>query len=160
MSVWLKESEYHNISKYAEAKNPLESGGVLLGYRSGNDVDMVVTHVLGSGPKAIHGRFSYVPDYLSDEESVGEIFDNYNGEITYLGDWHSHPNQESYLSWRDRRALRNIARYKENYIDTPIMLILGGCKGAYKLNGWRIHRLSVGSLFCQWKYRQEEIIRY
>ncbi len=160
MSIWIPKSEYEKMIQYACVKTPKESGGVLMGYLATDESDVVITHVLGPGPNAIHGRLGFVPDYVSDESRVGDYFNQFNGEITYIGDWHSHPNNSSYLSWRDKRALRNIARYEENFIDSPIMLIIGGLGKFDELRGWRVFSEPLFGCFRQWRYRDEEIIYY
>lgn len=139
-------------------KYPLETGGVLAGYRSENDCDIIITQVLGPGSRAFHGRFSYIPDYESDEERIGEVFDQSDGSSTYLGDWHSHPDNVAYLSWRDRWALRNISRYRENYIETPVMLILGGATDSFALGGWRVFGERSGFMGTRWDYVSQEIV--
>lgn len=143
-----------------EDKYPLETGGVLAGYCSENDHDIVITQVFGPGPMAVHGRSSYVPDYEFDEERVGEVFDQSDGGATYLGDWHSHPNNIAYLSWRDKWALRNISRYKKNYVENPVMLMLGGVEGSPELGAWRIFGERSKFMLTQWDYVSQEIVFY
>ena len=46
-------------------------------------------------------------------------------EVTYLGDWHSHPSSTSSLSLLDKRTLTKIATTDEANCKNPIMLILG-----------------------------------
>jgi integrative and conjugative element protein (TIGR02256 family) len=65
-----------------------ETGGMLLGYWSRSD--LVITHTTGPGPKAQHGIFHFKPDTYYFQEVLTDIFHRTGGEITFLGDWHSH----------------------------------------------------------------------
>jgi hypothetical protein len=51
MRVWLANQAFNAMCEEAIARHPLESGGVLLGWRTGKD--RVVIIVLGPGPKAL-----------------------------------------------------------------------------------------------------------
>ncbi len=139
--VWLSRNVLEKITTEAEDKAPLETGGVLAGYCSADDNDVVVTEMVGPGSNAVHRRLSFRPDYEYHREEIGRIFDDSGGEITYLGDWHTHPASRSYLSWLDKRALRNIAAFPGNYMNNPIMLVLGqpeGAKDKWSPKVWRI----------------------
>lgn len=124
----------------------------------GNDV--VVTNIIGSGPEAKHFRFSYRPDYEADKERIGELFDESGGEITYLGDWHTHPSSSSHLSWMDKRALRNMARFEGNFMDAPIMLIASNGSGQWDNLCWRVYRDTFCLGFLGWDYLKLDVILY
>jgi len=122
--AWITHDLLVQIQWEAESKAPLETGGLLFGYCSEKN-QVVVTDMVGPGPKAIHRKWTFRPDYDFHREESVRIYNESAGIITYLGDWHSHPSDAAYMSFLDKRALRNIARFKSNYIDCPIMLILG-----------------------------------
>lgn len=123
--AWISYDVLNLIRREAENKTPLETGGILAGYRSEDDNDVVVTDMVGPGPNAMHHRWTFRPDYVHHRKEIGRIYDKSNGTISYLGDWHSHPGAQAYLSWLDKRALLNIAKFPYNYIDYPIMLVFG-----------------------------------
>ena len=159
MSVWISAVEYQKMGALSLKYYPCEAGGTLIGYRSGDGQDIVITKLLPPGPNAFHGKYSYTPDYGWDENKVGKAYDNSNGLEYYLGDWHSHPDGASALSWRDRIAMKNIARYKLNYNDSPIMLILSGSADAYDIQVWRISKQKC-SFLSIWEYICQDIIIY
>lgn len=124
-----------------ELSFPLETGGMLLGYVADNR-DVVVTAIIGPGPKAIHRRYGFVPDaeYQQAELSAHHLITN--GRETYLGDWHTHPRGSTTLSPVDKRTLTRIARTPSSGIAEPIMAILGGGKenwdvSAIRFIGWK-----------------------
>lgn len=138
---------------------PCEAGGTLIGYCSDDGQDVVITKLLPSGPDAFHGKYSYKPDYGWDEDLVGKAYHDSNGLEYYLGDWHSHPDGVPSLSWRDKVALKNIARYKLNYNDYPVMLILGVNKDESDIQAWRIGRRKYGCLSF-WDYISQDVVVY
>ena len=112
---------------------PNETGGVLLGFRSSNE-DWIITRIVGPGPKAIHGRYHFIPDYEFHRNEVARIYEASNCEETYLGDWHTHPGASAYTSERDKKTLKNIFNAKDARLEEPIMLIIG--TSPFELKGW------------------------
>lgn len=159
--VWLLRDVLDQICYEAESKYSLETGGLLVGYISADDDDVVITDAVGPGPKAKHSRRTYIPDYLFHKEEIRRIFHGSGGLHTYLGDWHSHPNAPAYLSFLDKRALQNIARFPGNYIDRPIMLVLGGTgsdvSSEWKPAVWRISPRPHLFPWYRWDYVPLEI---
>lgn len=135
----------------ANAKAPLETGGVLLGVSDGANI--WIDAVIGPGPGAVHRRMSFSPDAGFQEQQITEFYEASGRRATYLGDWHTHPGTAPYLSWRDRRTLRAISRTPSARQPTPLMLVFGygdpwrvvACRYEYGL--WyrprRLNRLEV-----------------
>lgn len=106
------------------SKFPCESGGVLMGCRTRQGL-WQVDHVIGPGPNAVHGRFSFIPDLPWQHEQIARRFYETNGKSTYLGDWHSHPRAcHGRLSPKDKRAIKAIIQAPEAACDAPLMMIL------------------------------------
>lgn len=121
--LWLPQAVRELLLAEAERKAPLETGGLLLGYRTGKDV--VVTNATLPGPRAVHEGGRYVPDDEHDTEQVTLLYERRCRGVDYLGDWHTHPVAPPYMSRRDRRTLRLIARCKEARAPDPVMMIVG-----------------------------------
>ena len=159
--VWISRKALNELERNAEDKEPLETGGLLVGYFSEDDDDVVITGLTGPGPKAKHGKCFFCPDYDGDRLEIGRIFAESFGKVSYLGDWHTHPTGSSYLSFLDRRALKNIAKFPHNYVDRPIMLILGK-SGEERQNqwtpcAWRISPLSRRILGARWRFASLDV---
>jgi len=104
-----------------------------MGYR-GNNGDVVVTDMIDAGDKAFHCRYRFIPD---QDYQLGEIARTYlesDGLVTYLGDWHTHPNGSTELSLLDRRTLTKIATTDESKNKEPIMVVFGGSIGEFDVN--------------------------
>lgn len=119
----------------ANRRTPLETGGVLMGYWSPDGAQVVVTAVVGPGPRAIHARSRFVPDAKYHEAEVARIYAASGRLHTYLGDWHTHPDAAAYLSSTDLSTLHRIGAYPAARASTPLMLVLGGGP-AWSIAGW------------------------
>ena len=105
---------------------PNETGGVLLGYWLQAGVEVVITAMVGPGPRARHRRTTFCPDYDFQEHEIARHYAESGRRTEYLGDWHSHPKGGVGLSRKDRRTLAAIATYAEARAPTPLMAILAG----------------------------------
>ena len=117
----------------AISRLPLESGGVLLGWRTGED--RVVISVLGPGPQALHGLYRFIPDHTWQISEICRIFHKSTGDIDYLGDWHSHPNGNSVMSGEDHSTLKRISKR----VPESLMLIIGNNTHSehWSVNCWK-----------------------
>lgn len=125
--VWLASSALALMNDEASAKAPLETGGVLMGYRGEESGEPVVTHAIGPGPRAVHDRVAFLPDQIFHVKRIAEIYRASGRRISYLGDWHTHPGGSAYLSECDEATLMLIALNKKARAPQPVMLIL--CPG-------------------------------
>jgi integrative and conjugative element protein (TIGR02256 family) len=124
LTIWLKNEALREIEKQGVAWGDLETGGILIGYWANESV-VVITSVIGPGPKALHTPTSFVPDQAYHERELERIYKQSNRTETYLGDWHTHPNESAYLSGLDKHTLKKIAGFKPARLRKPLMLILG-----------------------------------
>lgn len=127
MTIWIEKQALAAMLREASLRHPLESGGVLFGWRSGGD--KVVIDVSGPGPQALHGRYRFLPDHDWQVAQIRQRFTCSNGAIDYLGDWHSHPDGVAATSSEDQATLRRISRC----VPEPVMLILAG---KFDANAW------------------------
>ena len=127
ITVWLaagvEEALFHEATSHA----PHETGGVLMGWSTGEDI--CVTNVIGPGPDATHERTSFLPDNKWQAEQIATLYERSGRRLSYLGDWHTHPGHQPVPSLRDRRTLRAIARHKAARCPRPVMAILGQPEG-------------------------------
>ncbi|MFB9047280.1 Mov34/MPN/PAD-1 family protein [Sphingobium indicum] len=130
MTVWLSCSAATVIRDLAELFDPVETGGVLLGWRDGSD--RIVTGLVGPGPKALHGRYTFLPDHPWQIARIREAFDASEGDLDYLGDWHTHPDGVAQMSEMDCKTLSRI----ERRVKSPLMMIAAGSAKDWTINGW------------------------
>lgn len=105
------------------AKNPkIETGGVLAGHLSENG-DFIITNASGPGPKATHSSTKFEKDVEYCQKFLDELFIKSQKQVVYIGEWHSHPNENNKPSGTDLKSLTEIAFQKEYLTDMPVMLI-------------------------------------
>jgi integrative and conjugative element protein (TIGR02256 family) len=131
--VWLSDGLLDHLQAEAARRYPLETGGVLLGYRAENQ--WVVREVLGPGPRARHHRRYFEPDAAWHAEMIRAHFAQTEGREVYIGDWHTHPDGKLQLSGRDLRALRRIIR-SPGAIAEPISALMAGGPQEWALSIW------------------------
>ncbi|MDB5453611.1 MAG: uncharacterized protein JWO33_2189 [Caulobacteraceae bacterium] len=109
---------------------PLETGGVLLGWRAG--ADRIVVDVIGPGPRALHGRHMLLPDHPWQLSQIRAAFAQSKGDLDYLGDWHSHPSGLAQMSVQDERTLARLSRR----VSGALMVIAAGAEDAWSFGAW------------------------
>lgn len=136
MTVWLANTVYRTMCEEGAALHPLESGGIILGWRAGNDI--VAIDVRGPGPQALHGRYGFLPDHQWQVAEIHRLFEETGGDVDYLGDWHSHPDGTSVMSSEDHATLRRISRR----VHEPLMLIIADdtSQEGWTMGCWKGHR--------------------
>ncbi len=98
----------------------IETGGVLLG--NVNSEGIIVTKAIDAGPNAIHENFYFKADNNYVEMMIDIEYANSKGKVTYIGEWHSHPQVTPEPSEIDLNSLREIC---ESSGTINLLLILG-----------------------------------
>lgn len=128
-----------SILSAAHKSRPFEVGGVLLG--PANADRPLITLLIGPGSKSRATRVSFEPDYEYQQAELDRLYEQHDGNLAYLGDWHSHPSGSCTPSTTDVRALLEIRAKPDARCPDPVMIICGGRSGnvfrAYRLDGVR-----------------------
>lgn len=122
-TIWISKNVFHNLLAEAVRFAPMETGGVLLGWRTQDAA--CITNMVGPGPDAHHAGDSFSPDATWQSDQIALLYARSGRRLAYLGDWHTHPGAAPAPSWRDRQTLRAISRYAPARCPEPIMVILG-----------------------------------
>jgi integrative and conjugative element protein (TIGR02256 family) len=138
-TIWLPNRALRAMTEEAERTFPNETGGVLMGYWSASESEVVVTHVIGPGPLAVHEAVRFTPDADYQEQEISRWYLADALRHTYLGDWHSHPEGGTTLSPIDYRTLCKIASYEMARAPTPLMAVLS-LNGQWSLSVWRYQK--------------------
>jgi len=134
--AWISRLTVEAMLAEADRRFPLETGGILMGYISNQDI--VITDAIGPGRAAIHSRYSFTPDQDYHETEIARLYESSNRKWVYLGDWHSHPNQfRPSMSRKDIETLRRIARFRKARIVRPLMFIFGGEPDSWTPSIWQ-----------------------
>jgi len=115
---------YQEMQAYRQTRpEDHEAGGVLLGrvYPSRTVVQRV--SVPGEGDKA--GRFFFDRSVRRAQAIVNEAWNESNGELVYLGEWHTHPEGFPRPSGTDLALIHNMLRDSRMEIDRLYLTIVG-----------------------------------
>lgn len=131
-TIWWERTALDSALAEAASRWPLETGGVMLGWRA-SAVEVVVQVTIGPGPRAEHHPTAMRPDAAWQQERIAEIYRQSGRRVSYLGDWHTHPGGTPRLSPRDLRTLRRIARHADARAPQPLMVVLAGGSEQWQL---------------------------
>lgn len=144
--LWVSDAALQDLAAEANRAYPLETGGVIVGYVAENG-DPVVFGAVGPGPAAVHRHQRFTPDHEWQCQQLDHIFEKSSETLVYVGDWHTHPDGSSRMSWLDHRTLRAIANHRQAKTSSPLMLIGGGSPEARIWTGHRYHSDRLLGLF-------------
>lgn len=121
--AWINKAHIDAIIEEFILWTPKETGGIIMGYSIKNQ--FWITNIVGPGPNAKHEYLSFAPDNDYHEKEMARIYQSSNRIHTYIGDWHTHPDNSAYLSDRDKKTMKNISGNKPSRLKEPLMLIFG-----------------------------------
>ena len=147
-NFWISQNEILNLQNFAEEYPTTETGGILMGYSPDDSQDVVVTHIVGPGPNAIHSKSRFLPDNEFHKQIVRQIYKASDRKYYYLGDWHTHPRGSCFMSSYDKRTLQRISKYKQARILSPIMCILADYD-EWEIGVWRLTTQKL--FFCNYR---------
>jgi integrative and conjugative element protein (TIGR02256 family) len=102
----------------------LESGGILVGriFENLTVIDKVSTP---DDSKDRRGLFFFHRHKGRAQSIINEVFVESNGERTYIGEWHSHPQKNPEPSWKDRLEIKRAFKKSQLRLDYLICIIVG-----------------------------------
>jgi integrative and conjugative element protein (TIGR02256 family) len=101
---------------------PYEFGGVLVGGYSDNGKHIYITDVL-LPDSFTNSSVSFKGDTKRINKELLKLHEKTNGNIVYLGDWHSHPNMSNHYSSVDFRSIEQQAQSTTVSINNPVLAI-------------------------------------
>lgn len=143
--IFIHKSLIKLILKEVKMHYPLETGGMLLGYLE--DKNYYIMDLIDCGPDAVHKCDYFLPDGKYQQPILEQKYYKSNGKITFLGDWHSHPDGDSYLSKLDKKTLKNISEDEGAQITEPIFIIIG--TSPFKICGFNYENGSYNELILK-----------
>lgn len=104
---------YNNILKELNKSSPRETGGILLGHVNIKNkiiyvIDVFIPKDNKSGPYLLEKGSKGTFDHLS------HVLYMTGGMIKYVGDWHTHPNNSTVMSYTDKKSLLELKEHLKN----------------------------------------------
>jgi integrative and conjugative element protein (TIGR02256 family) len=92
------------------ASGTFETGGVFLGICNYKTKTIYVSGIINAPPDSKSNRAEFIRGREGLAEEISEIERKSGGQIGYIGEWHTHPEDPDGLSFQD---MRSISRHKE-----------------------------------------------
>lgn len=121
----IEDNAIHKMMKYWQKQGMNESGGILLGKARDDYSEFIITDVSEPCSKDKSGRYSFIRNKKNAQMIMNEKWEQSNGEINYLGEWHTHPEIIPSPSFIDRRLLNQCLKKNEYSFDGLFMIIVG-----------------------------------
>lgn len=141
--VFSAEAKFILHSRIQRRKTDTEQGGIVLGKLIGNKIHILKLSV----PTELDSssRMNFVRHRLSAQIVIEHEFYNSNGQITYLGEWHTHPEPIPSPSGIDIDMIKN--QFSKNKIHTDFLVLL--IQGLSELYIGVYSKTELSSIICQ-----------
>ena len=124
-SILVSSSLARRLHEVRNQKLPNETGGVLIGtYDFANNICYIVDAIDSPSDSEEYPN-AYIRGSNGLLEKVQRIEEITIGNLTYIGEWHSHPNDSTSPSSNDRILLKSIAEYAFTQSAPGCMMIVG-----------------------------------
>lgn len=130
LKIELPETIFRDIQKQVDKFYPNECGGIFVGTVTDDATATIKKMILPKKFRSTPVYFVRVTGFIN--KWLNGIFKKYNGEVIYLGEWHSHPNGSPTPSGTDLKAMQEISINPDIRIQTPLLLIVGYDKKKYE----------------------------
>ena len=105
-----------------------EAGGIILGKIIDNQINILKLSIPTSLDRS--SRRNFERNKLGAQIILDYEFHNSNGQLVYLGEWHTHPESNPTPSKTDLQMLRR--QFKDNSLNTDfLILLIKGIKSLY-----------------------------
>ena len=124
-SVAINNSLINIIEKEYDQARYFEVGGILLGRISLDRKTIFIDNAELVKSQKIYS-LAYIRNGEKAQKLINYIWKATEGEMNYLGEWHTHPGIAPIPSFRDRNTIIELTKEKDsNYFPFTILLIMG-----------------------------------
>jgi integrative and conjugative element protein (TIGR02256 family) len=109
------------------SKGAPEAGGVLLGRLVKGLPDIIVDHALGPSPQDRRGRFFFFRAKSPAQTLIDQAWQASGQTLNYLGEWHTHPEDDPSPSCIDKRDWSRISA-RARYEQSSLLFVIVGRK--------------------------------
>jgi len=123
-SIIIKPNVQEIFDGYRKKLPSKEAGGILLGRVCPNNI-IIIEEITEPSKKDKAGFYFFVRNKKTAQEIVNQKWEKSNGELIYIGEWHTHNENHPNPSPRDRSMIKNMLNESVMEIDFLILLIIG-----------------------------------
>jgi len=121
----IEDNAINKMLKYCQKKGLYESGGILLGKCRKDYSEFIITDVSEPCSRDKRGIYYFIRDKENAQKVINEKWQQSNGEINYLGEWHTHPEIITKPSFLDRKLLKECLINNKYPFHGLFMIIVG-----------------------------------
>ena len=131
------------------AADPLETGGVLIGYYNAEHDTAIITRATAPPPDSQSGQTRFRRGTQKLNDMLARLW---RKQEYYLGEWHYHPGGVARPSATDTRQMQEIAKDYDAHCPEPILVVIGANR-TVTAHVFTIDKLPVelkytGTTFC------------
>ena len=116
---------YEQMLNYCAISNPYETGGILIGSYSSNQVIANILQITPPTKNSKHSKSTFYRGAVGLKKILDLAW--VQGQY-YLGEWHYHPNALSLPSDTDKKQMIMLSQDQKLKCPEPILIIIGGCQ--------------------------------
>ena len=129
-TIRIQNNLYDLMIQQTVGEVPNETGGILIGHINVKHKTVHITRQLPPPEDSEGMPYAFRMGVKNVSKKIKEIMKKTRGQITYLGEWHSHPTGSSRLSPTDHDARKQLLEYFSR-IQRPTIIMIVTPKGCY-----------------------------
>jgi len=130
-SVNLIKKAYKQMIHYCATSNPYETGGILIGDYSSNQM---IANVLQATPPPKNSKYAKHNFWRGCSGLQRTLDTAWKSGQYYLGEWHYHPNASAVPSNTDVNQMITLSKDKKLKCPEPILIIIGGSSSNWEIS--------------------------
>ena len=103
----------------------------MLGKFNKEENTYIITNISTTNSKDRKGKYYFIRNKKQAQLVINKYWENSNGEINYLGEWHTHDEQYPTPSFVDKQLVKQMLNNKNIEINNVFMIILGNNENLY-----------------------------
>lgn len=118
-------AQEHLLDRRQTESGDSETGGILLGRFVAGSKDIIIDQATDPSDSDRRSRFFFYRARRPAQVKVDQAWESSNGTLNYLGEWHTHPEDDPTPSCIDRRNWRRVAR-RSSYEQSMLLFVIVG----------------------------------
>jgi integrative and conjugative element protein (TIGR02256 family) len=131
IEIIIEDSVLQQLYKYDPKVYDTENGGILLGKVKTDAKQYVISRISIPNKKDKKGKYFFIRNKKEAQLIINQIWADSDGKINYLGEWHTHKQNDPRPSFVDLQLLKQIRKDKTSEFSYVLMIILGNEKDLY-----------------------------
>ena len=120
-----------DIQKYKQLCSENESGGILFGKKKEKAEEYHIVDLTFPNENDSSTRFSFLRNAKAAQIVINNIWEESDGYINYIGEWHTHPEKNPTPSGTDIKTYKKISKDSSSLFPISINIIFGNANIFY-----------------------------